>query len=456
MPVEDGTRIVPITPPTMSEMKPCWESCVDDALHLRPELILAHDNIKYHQYLLQIQKNYIKPDLRAFAKYEPFGEGDTLQGGGMFTDGGGTPEPSNVFRSLGGLHLADWTAGLYLNVPIGFRYEHAAIRAARLQLSQAYWVLRDNEMKAVRFLASQYQDVDRWFKQIQANRAEREAYQKSLQTLNAKIQSGQITISGTTAGATTVQVLQIQRSFAAALIKEYQSIASYNNALASLEWAKGTILRYNNVHIAEGALPQCAQTRAVEYEKDRQRLSLARKPRCAGSARCEADGARPARRQERKRCGVDPDVHDPRRYRACEPRAAPGRKLSAAAERSGPQAAGGRRLLAPAEDYRPQAAGAGAAARSAAAGTAQERQPPLFPLSGTPQVGTTGVVELEEQVVTPSFRPTPATPALPPLDLSGQRNAVLPAAYAPPGGVSAPPSRLTDWLPTSPPRPGGP
>ncbi len=50
-------------------------------------------------------------------------------------------------------------------------------------------------------------------------------------------------------------------------MKEYGSIAEYNNALARLEFAKGTTLKYNNVYISEGALPQCAQVRAVEYEK---------------------------------------------------------------------------------------------------------------------------------------------------------------------------------------------
>ena len=46
--------------------------------------------------------------------------------------------------------------------------------------------------------------------------------------------------------------------------------------LARLEFAKGTTLRYNNIHISEGALPECAQIRATEYEKERTRAIVLR------------------------------------------------------------------------------------------------------------------------------------------------------------------------------------
>src|ERR1043165_6378660 len=66
MPVEDGTRIVPITPPTLAELKPDWDCSLREALQMRPELALARDNLRYHQYLLAIQKNNLRPDLRLF------------------------------------------------------------------------------------------------------------------------------------------------------------------------------------------------------------------------------------------------------------------------------------------------------------------------------------------------------------------------------------------------------
>src|ERR1043165_5318572 len=68
--VEDGKRLVPITPPTMAQLQTNWGSWLYDALNLRPELVLARDNIRYHQYLLNLAYNNLKPDLGAYARYE--------------------------------------------------------------------------------------------------------------------------------------------------------------------------------------------------------------------------------------------------------------------------------------------------------------------------------------------------------------------------------------------------
>ncbi len=269
LPVEDGTKIVPITPPSFAELKPNWQNCLQDALNLRPELVLARENLKYHQYLLSIQRNNLRPDLRGFARFEPVGFGTALTGNGNFTDGTGTPRTSNAIQSLVGGHYADWTMGVNLNVPLGQRFEHAAVRAARLQLTQAFYFLKDQEERATRFLSSQIQELDHQYHRIEAHRAERMAYLESVRKSLQQSKGGKLSPGDQ-------RILDAQRRYAAALVKEYTAIAEYNNSLARLEWAKGTILKYNNVHISEGPLPQCAQVRAVEYEKERSRSIVAR------------------------------------------------------------------------------------------------------------------------------------------------------------------------------------
>lgn len=296
LPVDDGERLVPITPPTFMELRPNWELALQDALNLRPELQLARDNLKYHQYLLSIQKNLLRPDLRAHIRYEPNGLGSTLTGNGEFVDGTGTLRPTNAFRSLAGGHFADYTIGLSLSMPLGYRHELAAIRAARLELTQSYLFLRDQEDRATRFLAKHYQEVAHEYKRIETHHAERVAYGTSLGVLFDKKAKGQI--SFITKEGQPTPFLEIQRRYAAALIKEYTAIAEYNNALARLEWAKGTILRYNNIQINEGALPQAAQVRAVEYEKERSKSfvlrtrpdSLTQPGRLVDAARAETPG----------------------------------------------------------------------------------------------------------------------------------------------------------------------
>lgn len=277
LPVEDGTRITPITPPTMAQFRPDWDTCLKDTLSLSPELILARENLKYHQYLMQIQKNNLKPDLRAYVRYEPFGDGTSLLGsGGTYMDSSNTPHTADAFRSLASGRTVDYQAGVYMNIPLGYRFEYAAIRSARLQLAQAYYFLRDAEDRKINYLAAQYQEVVYQYEKIAASRSERIAYLESLKSLEQQRQAGKILFSDAQNG---LQYLVIQRSYATALVKEFQAIADYNNSVARLEWAKGTGLSWNNVHISEGPLPQAAQVRATEYEKDRSRsLVLAQRP----------------------------------------------------------------------------------------------------------------------------------------------------------------------------------
>jgi outer membrane protein TolC len=277
LPVEDGTRITPITPPSLAEFRPNWDSCLQDTLALSPELILARENLRYHQYLMSIQKNNLKPDLRAYMRYEPFGDGTSLIGsGGTYLDSSNTTHTADSLRSLAGGHLVDYQFGVYMNVPLGFRLEYAALRSARLQLAQAYYFLRDAEDRKINYLAGQYQEVIHWYKRIEDHRDERTSYLNSLKSLDAQVKAGKILFSDAQNG---LQYLVIQRGYAAALVKEFQAIAEYNNAVSRLEWAKGTGLKWNNVHISEGPLPQAAQVRAVEYEKDRSRsLVLRQRP----------------------------------------------------------------------------------------------------------------------------------------------------------------------------------
>jgi hypothetical protein len=71
-------------------------------------------------------------------------------------------------------------------------------------------------------------------------------------------------------GGTIDVLLEAQRNFADALASEYTAIVNYNNSIAGLQFAKGTILQYNNIQISEGPLPQCVQVRAVDNIRQRE------------------------------------------------------------------------------------------------------------------------------------------------------------------------------------------
>jgi outer membrane protein TolC len=269
--VEDGCRIVPITPPSLAHLEPDWASSMTDALNLRPELVMARDNLRLSQYNLEVSENFLKPDIRFAAQYVPQGFGTRLDGRSVLTMLSDPNQPANALASLASGHFANATVGLTANVPLGFRLENAGVRAAKLLMAQNYYLVKDQEQKATSALVQSYQKLQEWYKRIETTRAARKAYAEAVDVRFKKIVAG--------AALADISFLDFQAKLATAQAAEYAAIAEYNNSLARFEWTKGTILKYNNVHIAEGPLPQCAQVRAVEHEKERSKaLVLCERP----------------------------------------------------------------------------------------------------------------------------------------------------------------------------------
>jgi outer membrane protein TolC len=256
LPREDGTRLVPIDEPTLTPYQPDWNMAANEALTLRPELVLAHDDLKAAQLNLIFQKNALLPDLRFLSNY-------TLNGAGTRLDG----SDNNALRSLASDRFIDWNVGLRLNVPIGFRDAHSRVRAARLNLTRSYRVLQDQEQKALGYLELQYRHLFEFHDQIEIQRSQRIA---AAQQLDARFKEF-------LAGRGTLDILlEAQRVWATALSAEFDAIRNYNNALVGFEFAKGTIMREENVNICEGPLPCCAKERAAAHEKARSLALVAR------------------------------------------------------------------------------------------------------------------------------------------------------------------------------------
>jgi outer membrane protein TolC len=266
--IEDGCRLIPVDVPTQAPIEPNWEVAVNEALNLRPELVLARQDLKVRQLNIILQKNFLRPDLRLTASYTPVGLGNRLDGNGIVLDGTNTIRTDNAFRSLASDHFNDWQIGLSFAMPLGFRLENAALRQARLQLAQSFIVLKDQEDRAVRSLELQYRTLFEKYNLIQATREERKAYAQEIDGRFKNIAIGKATPDRF--------LLQAIQSWSDALNREYQAIVAYNNALAGFEFTKGTILQHNNVVIAEGPLPASAQVRAVEHERERTRALVLR------------------------------------------------------------------------------------------------------------------------------------------------------------------------------------
>jgi outer membrane protein TolC len=258
LPVEDGTRLVPIDAPTLTPYRPDWNTAVNEALALRPELVIARNDLKFQQLNLMNVKNLLLPDLRFTSTYALNGIGNTLDG-----------TVDNALRSLASDRFTDWSMGLRLNYVLGYRDAHAQLRVAKLNLARSYAVLQEQETKAQHAVAVDYRHLFEFYELILIQRAQRLAAADQLRARLSQYQSG-------VSKVLLPEVLEAQRVWADALRSEFDAIVQYNNAIVGFEFSKGTIMQFDNVVIAEGALPHCAQVRAVEHERERSKAIVLR------------------------------------------------------------------------------------------------------------------------------------------------------------------------------------
>jgi outer membrane protein TolC len=276
LPTEDGTRLIPSDTPTLAPWRPDWTVSLDEALRLRPELVLERQELKLRQLDLIRLKNELLPDLRFIASYNIHALGGSIDGG---------ESPSNAFHQLVSDPFGTSNLGLVFNVPIGMRAAHAGVRAAQLALAQAGASLRDEEGKVERYLALQYRNILEYQQQTVIQQALREATTEELQVRYRQFILGRERLD---------LLLTTERAWAEALASEYQAITGYQNALVGFEFARGTILRFDKVVIADGALPACAQVRAVEHERELTRsLVLHERAGAAAKAGAVPDGELP-------------------------------------------------------------------------------------------------------------------------------------------------------------------
>jgi outer membrane protein TolC len=273
LPAEDGTRLVPSDPPTLAPYRPDWETAQQEALVLKPELVVLREQLKASQMHLILLKNLLLPDLRFTSSYNINGIGSRLDGPDV---------NSNALRDLASDHFNSWALGLRLDMPIGYRDANAGLRLGRLQLAQAYWSLRTAEDKTSRQLALQYRHIKEFQELMQRHLSSAEAYNNELLVRIQRVRGGVDTPD--------VTLLAIQFG-TGELASYYQALSQYNAALATFEHAKGTLLRRDNVMVADGPLPECAQVRAVEHQQEREKALIHREREVPGA--CATPGCAP-------------------------------------------------------------------------------------------------------------------------------------------------------------------
>lgn len=119
------------------------------------------------------------------------------------------------------------------------------VLTAELNLKRSNCQLHDTELKVLENLVQQYRQVIQTHSDIASARAEREALQSYLKKINKQIALGKWNAQD------FLNYLTVQQQLATASATEYEAIANYKNALATFEFAKGTIQKYNKLSAGE-------------------------------------------------------------------------------------------------------------------------------------------------------------------------------------------------------------
>jgi len=256
MAVQDGRLIRPADSPLSAEYLMSWESTLSEALTRRVELRRQKWRIKSLELQLFAADNAANPQLNFVSSYQLNGFGNDLAFQGSNNDGITGRGFESAYGSLARGDLTGWTTGLQFAMPIGLRTVMAQKRNIELQLVKARVGLSAAELDISHELAEVMQRIDVFYQTAQSGFDRRVASEARVYATTLEEQVG---ISTTTVD----MVLRAQASRAASEIAYYTALVRYNQAIADLNFRRGTILDNSNIQIAEGEWLAEAQEESI-------------------------------------------------------------------------------------------------------------------------------------------------------------------------------------------------
>ncbi|MDC0262078.1 TolC family protein [Planctomycetaceae bacterium] len=262
--VNDGRIVRPQDEPLTGEYVPDWYSALADALTHRVELRRQKWNVKSLELQLTAAKSLTRPRLDFVTSARMNGLGDDLIGSGR-ADGVSPNGLDNLYGTLGGGDTSGWGAGIEMSVPIGFRSALAQVRNIELRISKAREVLSVQEMDISQEIAISLQDIALNHANMKSLLNRKEAARLYEEKLRIQLELGG-------RGAATDDVDRQIRAIATLADAEnayFQSLVQYNQSLAQYHSRKGTLLAYNNIHLAENQWDPAAYEDALRRARER-------------------------------------------------------------------------------------------------------------------------------------------------------------------------------------------
>ena len=212
------------------------DDMVETALENRLELGQQQVRVDSAEIAVDVARNGLLPSLTANISADVNGVSRTF---------------NDVFRREGQFNNVGFATGLQFQLPIGNRVARAVWQRALLQRMQAIAGYGSLVEKVTGDVKNAAIGVDNAWKRLYASHNAVLNYHKLLDNLEASVRSGNQALNQ----EFVFLLLQDQEQLAGQERAEHLAQNDYNYAIAQLEGAKGTILRYDHVMLEQEQLP---------------------------------------------------------------------------------------------------------------------------------------------------------------------------------------------------------
>ncbi len=268
LPPADNRRIIPVTPPTEARLEPDWEASLAQMLNFQPDIVQQQILVRVSELQLLIARNQLLPQLSLNALYQFNGLGQSLNNAYSVMTGGDlkalNPVIANVQRLSGlesnpGLYnnFVTWQVGFTFQMPLGMRSPLANTRQAQMSLLRSCAYLQQVVHQTTHSLARFFLEIDANYKQFKSASRLRAAAAHRLDAARANYEEGRYSLD---------RFLDAVNVYATAVATEAQYKTTYNISIVALEEAKGTLLAYDNIAVAEGPHPRKAYIQARDIQ----------------------------------------------------------------------------------------------------------------------------------------------------------------------------------------------
>ncbi len=236
----DGMIIRPVDEPAEGQAAFDWDESVAQALAQRPEIRRSTLAVRKCQMQLAAAGNFLNPQLDAVARYRMRGFGDHLIASG-------NQHGVNSASSIGSLATGDqqeWTMGVELSVPLGFRRAHSAVRHAELNLARQQTILKEQQREILSNLSGAFTDVERTHNAVRTSLDEYLTARSYVEALRAQSAG----LSNQRRGE-AARMLEGEKRLLVAEQQFFRSRAEYAVALKNIHFEKGSLLDYKDLRI---------------------------------------------------------------------------------------------------------------------------------------------------------------------------------------------------------------